>query len=89
MKIIAFIEAHQHATIRKILEHCGLWQDPPPRAPPPRLPQNQADLWDSRRTAEVDPDFLEPACRQAGTLDAGKWSRWTCPSSQAEQPRKP
>jgi hypothetical protein len=59
MKIIAFIEAHQEGTIRKILEHCGLWEDPPPRAPPPRLPQQQADLSDSRRIAEVDPDFLE------------------------------
>jgi hypothetical protein len=38
MKIIAFIEAHQGDTIRKILEHCKLWQDPPPRAPPRHLP---------------------------------------------------
>jgi hypothetical protein len=41
MKIIAFIEAHQQAVIRKILQHCGLppedpkgWQDPPSRGPP-------------------------------------------------------
>ena len=29
MKIIAFIEARQGDVIRKILEHCGLWHDPP------------------------------------------------------------
>ena len=34
MKIIAFIEAYQGDVIRKILEHCGLWHDPPSRAPP-------------------------------------------------------
>ena len=34
MKIIAFIEAHQPDLIRRILEHCGLWHDPPPRGPP-------------------------------------------------------
>ena len=26
MKIIAFIEAHQRDVIRRILEHCRLWQ---------------------------------------------------------------
>ncbi len=26
---------HQADFIRKILEHCGLWHDPPPRAPRP------------------------------------------------------
>lgn len=41
MKIIAFIEARQGQVVRQILEHCGLWQDPPssvanapPRSPP-------------------------------------------------------
>jgi hypothetical protein len=34
MKIIAFIEARQEEAIRKILQHCGLWHDPPPCAPP-------------------------------------------------------
>ena len=43
MKIIAFIEAHQADLIRKILEHCGLWHDPPPRVPPrPSLPSRPA-----------------------------------------------
>ncbi len=36
MKIISFIEAHQRSVIRKILQHCGLWQDPPLRGPPKR-----------------------------------------------------
>jgi len=50
--------------IRNILTHCGLWQDPPARGPPP-----QAAYLDHRapqlsqppagRTCEVDPDFLE------------------------------
>jgi len=40
MKIIAFIEARQGHVVRQILEHCGLWQDPPPpnANPPPRSP---------------------------------------------------
>ena len=67
MKIIAFIEARQGDLIRKILEHCGLRHDPPPRAPPNlrRSPQTQpkADAStcdpDASLTYEVDPDFLE------------------------------
>lgn len=40
MKIIAFIEARQGQVVRQILEHCGLWQDPPPpnANAPPRSP---------------------------------------------------
>ena len=52
MKNIAFVEADQGDIIRKILEHCGLWEDPPAarlvdarrpgrrqvRNRPPRLP---------------------------------------------------
>jgi hypothetical protein len=35
MKIIAFLEPRdQAATIARILRHCGLWTDPPPRPPP-------------------------------------------------------
>ena len=34
MKIIACIEAGQDEVIRKILEHCGLWRGPLPRALP-------------------------------------------------------
>ena len=72
MKIISFIEAHQKSVIRKILQHCGLWQDPPLRSPPKRAHPppghgsgRQACLFpedgdpDSRVTHEVDPDFLE------------------------------
>ena len=84
MKIIAFIEAHQQAVIRKILQHCGLppegpkgWIDRPrsrqsSRSPPQPThssagpkPGRQGSLFaeegnpDSRRTHEVDPDFLE------------------------------
>ena len=36
MKIVAVIEARQGEVIRKILEHCGLWRDPPP---PPGAPR--------------------------------------------------
>ena len=41
MKIIAFIKAHQADLIRKILEDCGLWQDPPP---PHRTPAGSVEL---------------------------------------------
>ena len=74
MKIIAFIEAHQppKTVIGEILQHCGLWVDPPSRSPPKPTPSRpaptpgrQGSLFaeegnpDSRRTHEVDPDFLE------------------------------
>jgi len=53
MKVIAFIEAHQGDVIRRILQHCGLWQDPPPRAPPepPRPPPGGKRGLASRRDA--------------------------------------
>jgi hypothetical protein len=71
MKIIAFIEAHQPDLIRKILEHRGLWHDPPPRAPPrsspPSRPVRSSPEPDSAPgiTHEVDPDFLEHVHREA------------------------
>ena len=35
MKIISFIEKRDQAdVIKRILKHCGLWKDPPARAPP-------------------------------------------------------
>ena len=50
MKIIAFIEARQGDLVRQVLEHCGLWQDPPtpisdgpPRSPPPRRRRSRVD----------------------------------------------
>ncbi len=59
MRIISFIEAHQEQVIERILRHCGLWSEPPPRAPPrPALV-----LVPSNRVAEpgldLDPEFLE------------------------------
>ena len=62
MKIIAFIEAHQADLIRKILEHCGLWHDPPPRVPP--RPVRSSPASDPGITHEVDPDFLEHLRRE-------------------------
>ncbi len=63
MKVIAVIEAHQGDVIRKILQHCGLWHDPPPRAPPRQTLPSQAvrptHEADSGITYEADPDFLE------------------------------
>ncbi|MCE9553201.1 MAG: transposase [Planctomycetes bacterium] len=59
MKVISFIEARQAEVLEKILRHCGLWADPPPRAPPPCSPgllTGAADP-DSRRTIEPDLDF--------------------------------
>ena len=34
MKIISFIERHQHEVIEKILQHCGLWEEDVARGPP-------------------------------------------------------
>ena len=39
MRIISFIEARQDDVIRRILKHCGLWEEfPASRPPPPLLP---------------------------------------------------
>jgi hypothetical protein len=65
MKIIAFIEARQGDAIRKILQHCGLWHDPPARAPPkPSHPSPPVRSRDPGFTTEVDPDFLEHIRRE-------------------------
>jgi len=71
MKIISFIEARQGDVIRKILQHCCLWQDSPTRAPPPILdlfpkPQTGAPLLDpdSGLTREPNPDFAEHLRRE-------------------------
>jgi hypothetical protein len=53
MKIISFMEARQSEIIRKILTHCGLWQEPPPRAPP--HPPNLFDIQkrEPQRSTEI------------------------------------
>ena len=69
MKIIAFIEARQEDVIRKILQHCGLWHDPPSRAPPQPVSTSQPvrpiPALDPGFTREADPDFLDHAHREA------------------------
>jgi len=54
--------------IRKILRHCGLWHDPPPRAPPrpppPSWPAALVPQRDPGFTFEADPEFLEHARHQ-------------------------
>jgi len=37
MKIISFIERQQSDVIEKILRHCNLWKEEPPRPPPPEI----------------------------------------------------
>ncbi len=68
MKIVAFIEARKGEVIRKILEHCDLWHDPPSRAPPrefhPSRAVQAACETDGGATYEADPDFLEFAQRE-------------------------
>ena len=65
MELIAFIEACQGDVIRKILQHCGLWEDPTPRPPPtPVQIRRRADFplfhaGVAEDAAEVAPDFLE------------------------------
>jgi hypothetical protein len=34
MNVLSFIERHQSDVKEKILRHCGLWKEFPPRAPP-------------------------------------------------------
>ena len=68
MKIMALIEARQGDVIRKILEHCGLWHDPPPRAPPrvaPRSPFVRPQRDSARgKTVEMDPEYIEYLLRE-------------------------
>ena len=82
MKIIVFIEADQGDIIGKILEHCGLWEDPPSRGPPglgcgPRPVRSMPDAEDGI-SDEVATDFLEYARRAAacagvsGRIPAGE-----------------
>jgi len=54
MRVIAFIERRQRDVIRKILEHCGLWEEPraPARAAAPPV---QAGL---ELRYEADPDYV-------------------------------
>jgi hypothetical protein len=77
MKIIGFIEARQGEVIRKILQHCGLWNPPtraPPRAPPaprrsrPVQPQRGLRMY---HLEEIDPDFLEHLHREAQAEQLG------------------
>jgi hypothetical protein len=68
MKIVAFIEARRSDIVRKILEHCGLWQAPSSRSPPPATrpsqPGDHLPNADSRLTYGADPDFQEHARRE-------------------------
>ena len=67
MKTIAYVEARQDDVIRKILEHCGLWHDTPPRAPPPAAPKPVRALPESAcaNIVEMDPDYLEHLHRES------------------------
>jgi hypothetical protein len=70
MKIISFVEDRQGDAVRRLLQHCGLWRDPPSRAPPKSACISRTgwaipkpDLT-SGITREVDPEFLEHAHRE-------------------------
>jgi hypothetical protein len=53
MRVSAFIEGRQRDVIRKILEHCGLWEEPrAPARPPPVEAQASLEL-----RYEADPDY--------------------------------
>jgi len=55
MRIISFIEkATQQSVVEKILRHCGLWKEAPPRAPPIPIPSPAQSFG---RT--VDYDFFQ------------------------------
>jgi len=57
MRVIAFIERRQRDVIRKILEHCGLWEEPraPALVPASTPPPVQAPL---ALRYEADPDYV-------------------------------
>jgi hypothetical protein len=40
MRIASFIEKEQSEVIKKILRHCGLWKEAPPKAPPKPVPED-------------------------------------------------
>ncbi len=65
MKIISFIEARQGDVIRKIMEHCGLWHDPPPRAPPKPGASRPVRAATAVKPQQIDPDFLVYLHREA------------------------
>ena len=67
MKLVAFIEARQADLVRKIPEHCGLWHDPPSRAPPSPCGPSQTPRQvpapgpEAGVTYEADSEFLAHA----------------------------
>jgi hypothetical protein len=83
MKIIASLDNHQSHVIEKILRHCGLWQDPPPRAPPvtggTSHPANASADPDSGPTFEVDPEFLEHVRPEQVGPPQLSWEAWYGP----------
>ena len=75
MKIIAFIEARQHEVLRKILEHCGLWQQPLSRGPPGSTRSAHAGRQAGGDPPDIGDDLLAFALghlfRQQADGDAG------------------
>ena len=66
MRVIRFIEARQEEVIRRILQHCGLWQGPLPGLPPARPPPVQKRPPPPREVQLVlDPEFT-PELRASG-----------------------
>ena len=43
MRIVSFIEKRQSYVVEKILRHCGLWKEAPPRAPPEPVPDDTVE----------------------------------------------
>ncbi len=58
MKVVAFIEPPQADVIERILRHCGLWNPPPPRAPPAE-DASVHDRDEPRELTYVDIDTFE------------------------------
>jgi len=61
MKVVAFIETHQHDVIEKILRHCGLWRASAPRAPPSEdalVHDLDSGSWDSQTASSDQPQEL-------------------------------
>jgi len=58
MRAIAFIERRQRDVIRKILEHCGLWEEPRAPAPATRHSTPVTSQASLELRYEADPDYV-------------------------------
>ena len=87
---IAFIEARQGEIIRKLLEHRGLWHDPPSRAPPRPSGSSRSVRSIPKLgpgfTYQVDPEFLEHVRHEEQVQPEPPWEPSTSPEQSLFRP---